>query len=112
MYAIYKGKGKHRPSGTKGANYMADELYYLKGKASGKGKSKSKSKGKNKGTVNAYVSDWQGYYGYGIEFDENETSYDLQANESMGPPRQSGLGKHYGMLDTGASVQCWSGSFH
>ena len=103
MYAIYKGKGKHRPSGTKGANYMADELYYLKGKASGKGKSKSKSKGKNKGTVNAYVSDWQGYYGYGIEFDENETSYDLQANESMGPPRQSGLGKHYGMLDTGAT---------
>ena len=102
-YAFFKGKGKFRPYGGKGHHYMLDELYYMKGKAGGKPKGKGKTKSKNKGSVNAYASEWNDYYGYGVEFDGAEVMMDLQANTSYEAPKPQTMGKHYGMLDTGAT---------
>ena len=102
-FAFFKGKGKSRPFGGKGNHYLLDELYYMKGKSSGKSKGKGKPKGKNKGTVNAYYSEWGDYYGYGVEFDGAEEMMDLQANVSYETPKPQPMGKHFGMLDTGAT---------
>ena len=102
-YAFFKGKGKFRPYGGKGHHYMLDELYYMKGKAGGKSKGKGKTKSKNKGSVNTYASEWNDYYGYGVEFDGAEVMMDLQANTSYEAPKPQSMGKHYGMLDTGAT---------